>query len=192
MGWIIYNVTTTEDDVRQGKDNKKGYVYPASKFAKEMAQTYGLGTFCDKIPDIIYPGDIVSIKGHVWMCVGTCDDKSIVIIHSSATPDKKGELSGGVQLGAINPNNTDTDCEAYKLIEKYTSEYYPKWNENFEITLKPYDTYFDFSKNEDTGVFSWKIGTDGITDPDGYHNMDAEKILSNLFKESNDKNKSID
>ena len=30
-----------------------------------------------------YPGDIVSMNGHVWMCLGKCSDGGILLVHTS-------------------------------------------------------------------------------------------------------------
>ncbi|MDD6810458.1 MAG: hypothetical protein PUD93_01120 [Lachnospiraceae bacterium] len=41
-----------------------------------------------------HPGDVFSIRGHVWICVGTCEDGSILILHSTAAESRTGQPRG--------------------------------------------------------------------------------------------------
>ena len=44
------------------------------------------------------PGDIMSMNNHVWISLGTCDDGSIVIAHSTRSDSYAGYPGGGVQM----------------------------------------------------------------------------------------------
>ena len=179
VGWVIYNVMNTES----GQD---GCVMGATKTAKTYSEK-GWGDWTQEIEKPVdyenssfNPGDIFSIKGHVWMCVGTCQDGSILILHSSPTDSRTGQPGGGPQLSAIGEDET---CEAYQLADRYMSEYFPEWYERYPIALKDYDKYTTV-EGEYTGKFSWDLTgkNGGLEDPDNYRNMTPEEIIEDLFK----------
>lgn len=178
IGWILYNVMNTES----GLD---GYVMGSTKTAFTLAQN-GLGEWTQEFSRPVdfensdfRPGDIFSIKGHVWLCVGTCEDGSILILHSTAAPSRTGQPGGGPELSAI---GEDESCEAYRLADQYMSEYFPEWYERYPIALKDYDQYTAV-EGEYTGKFSFSLNGEngGFTDPDGYSDMTPEEILKDLF-----------
>lgn len=179
VGWVNYNVMNTES----GQD---GCVMGATKTAKTYSEK-GWGDWTQEIEKPVdyesssfNPGDIFSIKGHVWMCVGTCEDGSILILHSSPTDSRTGQPGGGPQLSAIGEDET---CEAYQLAERYMSEYFPEWYERYPIALKDYEKYTAV-EGEYAGKFSWNLTgqNGGLKDPDNYRNMTPEEILEDLFK----------
>ena len=101
VGWAVYNVLETEN-------GRPGYVMASTK----MAQTYadmGLGTYIPASEMTTWQaGDIMSMKGHVWIVVGQCDDGSVLFLHASppgvmfsGTKLADGQLvtSGGRVLG---------------------------------------------------------------------------------------------
>ena len=121
IGWTVYNVMHTESTTNDLSD---GYVMSAVKMAKTFADK-GWGTWTRDIKSF-KPGDIFSMSGHVWTVLGVCDDGSIVFLHSTPSDSKAGQGGGGVQLSALNPNSdNDKNCEAYKLVTKYMTKYYP-------------------------------------------------------------------
>ena len=89
VGWTLYNVMNKED----GKD---GYVMSSTKMARTLAEKgWGKWTQNFKKPvnykdSEFLPGDIFSKKGHIWICLGTCEDGSIVILHSTAADSRTG------------------------------------------------------------------------------------------------------
>lgn len=179
VGWVVYNVMNTES----GQD---GCVMGATKTAKTYSEK-GWGDWTQEIEKPVdyenssfNPGDIFSIKGHVWMCVGTCQDGSILILHSSPTDSRTGQPGGGPQLSAIGEDET---CEAYQLADRYMSEYFPEWYERYPIALKDYEMYTAV-EGEYAGKFSWNLTgqNGGLEDPDNYRNMTPEEILEDLFK----------
>lgn len=182
IGWTIYNVMHKESTTNNLSD---GYVMSAVKMAKTFADK-GWGTWTRDIKSF-KPGDIFSMSGHVWTVLGVCDDGSIVFLHSTPSDSKAGQGGGGVQLSALNPNSdNDKNCEAYKLVTKYMTKYYPEWSTRYDAVLRSYDSYAtpasgsEYSKTW-SGNFSWNLDGTGLTDPDGYADMSAAEILADLF-----------
>ena len=182
IGWTVYNVMHTESTTNDLSD---GYVMSAVKMAKTFAEK-GWGTWTRDIKSF-KPGDIFSMSGHVWTVLGVCDDGSIVFLHSTPSDSKAGQGGGGVQLSALNPNSDDDkNCEAYKLVTKYMTKYYPEWSERYDAVLRSYISYATpatGTKYKETwsGNFSWNLDSSGLTDPDGYADMSAAEILADLF-----------
>ena len=185
VGWVVYNVMHTQNSVNTDND---GYVMSSTKMAKTFADK-GWGTWTRDIKSF-KPGDIFSMSGHVWTVLGVCDDGSIVFLHSTPSDSKAGQGGGGVQLSALNPNSDDDkNCEAYKLVTKYMTKYYPEWSERYDAVLRSYDSYAAPAtgtsfKETWSGNFSWNLDGTGLTDPDGYANMSAAEILADLFGEN--------
>ena len=182
VGWVVYNVMHTQNSVNTDND---GYVMSSTKMAKTFADK-GWGTWTRDIKSF-KPGDIFSMSGHVWTVLGVCDDGSIVFLHSTPSDSKAGQGGGGVQLSALNPNSDDDkNCEAYKLVTKYMTKYYPEWSERYDAVLRSYDAYAAPAtgspfKETWSGNFSWNLDGTGLTDPDGYADMSAAEILADLF-----------
>ena len=185
VGWVVYNVMHTQNSVNTDND---GYVMSSTKMAKTFADK-GWGTWTRDIKSF-KPGDIFSMSGHVWTVLGVCDDGSIVFLHSTPSDSKAGQGGGGVQLSALNPNSdNDKNCEAYKLVTKYMTKYYPEWSTRYDAVLRSYDSYAAPAtgspfKEKWSGNFSWNLDGTGLTDPDGYANMSAAEILADLFGEN--------
>ena len=182
IGWTVYNVMHTKSTTNDLSD---GYVMSAVKMAKTFAEK-GWGTWTRDIKSF-KPGDIFSMSGHVWTVLGVCDDGSIVFLHSTPSDSKAGQGGGGVQLSALNPNSdNDKNCEAYKLVTKYMTKYYPEWSTRYDAVLRSYDSYAtpasgsEYSKTW-SGNFSWNLDGTGLTDPDSYADMSAAEILADLF-----------
>ena len=182
IGWTVYNVMHTESTTNDLSD---GYVMSAVKMAKTFADK-GWGTWTRDIKSF-KPGDIFSMSGHVWTVLGVCDDGSIVFLHSTPSDSKAGQGGGGVQLSALNPNSDDDkNCEAYKLVTKYMTKYYPEWSTRYDAVLRSYDSYATPASGSEyketwSGNFSWNLDSSGLTDPDGYADMSAAEILADLF-----------
>ena len=181
LGWALYNVLNTED----GHD---GYVMTSTETAKTYSEN-GWGSYTrdlikpvDHAKSMFLPGDITSISGHVWISLGTCDDGSILLLHSSPTDSRTGGHGGGVQLSALGENE---ECEAWKLADSYMSRYYPEWYSRYPVVLRPYHTYTDMMSDINAGKFSWDVSGKGIlTDPEGIRSMKPEEILKILFHEN--------
>ena len=188
VGWALYN--TMYDKSLQ----YPGFVSSAGGMARKFSEQYGLGTFT-RGASSLYPGDIVSTSGHVWIVAGVCDDGSIVLLHSCPTKSRAEGSGGGVQLTAVSAKGQeDHSCDAFLLADRYMSRYFPVWYERYETTLFDTDLYLDFPEDKPApGVFHWNI-TDaalsetaetmtGLADPDGIREMSAEEVLKELFAE---------
>ena len=171
VGWVIYNTFET-------RDGAPGYVGYASGFSKKLADL-GWGTWTHETGSLLKPGDIVSMSGHVWICLGSCQDGSIVIAHSTPSSSRSGQPGGGVQISAL---GWSRDCEAYRLADQYMSAFYPVWSGRYETILKDPGTYLT-SDGEYTGLFTWDTGNggSGLTDPEGIRELPADEVLSYLF-----------
>ncbi|MBQ7600013.1 MAG: hypothetical protein IJU57_04980 [Clostridia bacterium] len=174
IGWVLYNTLNSEP-------GGEGMVWSSTTIASRLSDM-GYGAWDKTRPGEdgkkLLPGDIVSIKGHVWMCIGTCSDGSIVIAHSTPSPSRDGCEGGGVQLSAI---GSDRSCGAMELAESYMKEYCPEWSERYEVQLKDPKGYTDFS-HEKAGVFSWNTDAgEGLKDPEGIRDMDPGEVLSLIF-----------
>ena len=180
LGWTLYNTLETEN----GRD---GYVGGSTGFAKRLAGM-NLGTWTQdiRIPDgkngyVMKPGDVMSINGHVWISLGTCEDGSVVILHSTPSMSHSGQPGGGVQIGAVGRSRS---CAAYQLAEKYMTTYYPAWCDRYPVHLCDPDVYFSFT-GENAGRFSWDTtdGETGLADPEGLQEKGPEEVLVYLFTE---------
>lgn len=198
VGWVLYNTFETES----GKD---GYVGGSTGLAKRLADQ-GLGTWTQNVAvpadaraeagnaaedgnkteagaddPVVLPGDIMSLNGHVWMSLGTCDDGSVVILHSTPSYSRTGQPGGGVQISAV---GNDESCEAYTLADHYMSEYFPKWYGRYPAALKKPENYFHF-EGEKAGLFRWNTGEGGkLSDPAGLQKMQPKEVLGLLFGEA--------
>ncbi len=155
LGWAIYNTL-------HNTDHLTGYVGPSTQMAASLAQR-GLGNL---VSEPLRPGDILSMKGHVYMVVGTCDDGSAVILHS--TPNTTS--GAGVQLSAIGNSKA---CQAWLLADHYMNTYFPQWAARYGsqvLCLSP-------AAYAPTAHFRW----DSLSDPEGLQNMDAGQVLEVLF-----------
>lgn len=90
-------------------------------------------------------GDIVSISGHVWICLGQCEDGSVVLIHS--TPN------AGVQISGTQTRSGNADSEAVQQYMNFFDLEKEDWyTRSVEYMLKK----------------GWMRGTgDGIFEPTG-------------------------
>ena len=175
VGWCVYNFMETES-------GKKGYVFPAETMARIYGEVFGWGTFQRRIPDgnVFAPGDIISIPGHVWICLGVCQDESVVLLHSTPSERIWNYPGGGVQISALGENKS---CMAYQLADSYMRKYFPGWSKRYRVVLKPYEQYTD-TKKEGTGRFTWRRGPGGLEDPEGLYEMTAGERLQELFGEN--------
>ncbi|MBO4548742.1 MAG: hypothetical protein J5758_05950 [Abditibacteriota bacterium] len=181
LGWTLYNVFETGS-------GKPGFVGSSTGFAKRLAEA-GLGAWTRdvKAPSsgngfVMKPGDIMSIRGHVWISLGTCADKSVVILHSSPSRSRKGQPGGGVQIAAIGRSR---DCEACRLADKYVSRYHPEWYRRYPVMLASPASYFAPGSPE-AGRFTWDLSgrPGGLTDPDGVARMAPAEVLEFIYKEN--------
>lgn len=180
IGWALYNTLETSS-------GRSGYVCKSRLLAKSLADERHLGTFSTAMFELgggdLRPGDIVSMKDHVWICLGRCADGSIVILHSTPSKSITGQKGGGVQLSALNPSGDSRSCEAYRLASYYQERYFPAWTARYPAVMKSFSTYVGFQRTGTTGVFRWSLDGNGLADPEGYANMSAAQILADIFGE---------
>lgn len=170
LGWTIYQVMHT-------LSSGGGYVCPAAGMARCLAERWGFGTWSRQAEAGAFrPGDICSVKGHVWLCLGACRDGSLVILHATPSPSRTGKPGGGVQLSGL---GSTPGCRAAELAKYYMSACFPAWSGRYRAVWKPLDRYTALD-GETAGRFSWHLGGAGLLDPEGYGRLGAEDILSDL------------
>ncbi len=181
VGWAVYNTFETEN-------GRAGYVGKATKMAKRFSD-YGWGSFSRDVKapsaenlQMFKPGDIMSMKGHVYISLGTCSDGSMLIVHSTnGFVSRTGQPGGGVALGVVSYTK---ECEAYRLADEYMSKFYPAWYERYSIPVSNPDTFCSLSDSEDTGLFRWDTKSgEGLSDPDHMQDMTPEQVLKFCFGE---------
>lgn len=168
VGWAVYNLM---HDV----SGLPGYVQSAAGMAQEFARR-GWGTW-SREGGAFRPGDLFSMSGHVWICLGACGDGSLVILHSTPSPSRSGAPGGGVQLSAVGEGE---DCEAYALASTYMERYFPAWSARYPAVWKPAAVYTAVAQDSRTGRFRWDI-PGVLQDPENLSGRTARQILRELF-----------
>lgn len=153
IGWLVYNVMNTEN-------GKEGYVMYACDMANTYA-SYGWGTYMTS--GDYKPGDICSMSGHVWLCLGTCSDGSVLLVHSSPP---------GVRIcGTKLPGGYNS--QAVELATQIMSTHYKDW----------YDRYPDCSVNASflTNSVKMQWDTSILLDENDLQNASGEEVAEYLF-----------
>jgi len=173
VGWVVYNVMNT-------KNGETGYVQEATTMAQQFADL-GWGTKTQNIQRSEFkPGDIMSMNGHIWICLGACDDGSLVILHSTPSNSINEQSGGGVQINGVGDRK---NCKAAQLARTYMSKYFPEWYKRYHDVYKNYHSYTSFSGST-AGKFRWNL-SGVLRDPDGYAEKNADEILADLFSGTN-------
>ncbi len=158
IGWCVYNVMEQEN-------GKAGYVMKAREMAAVFAG-YGWGEYCEAAQVSDWKaGDIMSMKGHVWMALGSCEDGSVVLVHASPP---------GVSLAGTLLSDGGRS-EAVALAEQYMSTYFPEWYARFPDCSKK-NSYLVQS-----AAMRWNRET--LSDEEGLTEMDAAAVLRRIFEE---------
>ena len=187
VGWAVYNFLNKIS-------GNKGYVCKSTDLAKLLYDEEFGQIFYNVQREhltkynrifVIHTGDIVSIKGHVYISLGQCKDGSILLVHSS--------YPGVCIMGTDSPNNINSESDAIRLARKCNS-LYPKWNAWYNKYCndgfsRPISKYV-----HDAQVFSWKISNDNsiknindmsnkikITDVNGAQMMSAEEVVKLIY-----------
>lgn len=157
MGWLVYNTFHTEN-------GGAGYVEKAYTMAETFA-SYGWGDYlaAGTAVDDWKTGDICSMQGHVWMCLGSCQDGSVLLVHSSPP---------GVRLCGTSLAD-GSDSQAVRLAEEYMSACYPGWYERYPECAVSH-SYLEVSSR-----MRWNSAT--LPDAQIYQNMSAEETAAFLF-----------
>ncbi len=170
VGWAVYNAL-------YALPGAPGFVCPSTALARSLAGCPGLGTWAVPEGDGYLPGDIVSIPGHVWICLGRCRDGSLVILHSTPSPSRAGRPGGGVQMTGV---GLTPDCQAARLAQWYMETRCPAWSLRYPAVWKPRHTYTHFTA-PCSGRFRWNLAAGGLlSDPHNLVNTPPIRILSLL------------
>ena len=157
IGWTVYNVLNNTD-------GGTGYVMKATTMAKAFADN-GWGTYtpAGKVKDW-KPGDVMSMKGHVWFSLGMCEDGSVVLMHASPP---------GVRICGTNLSD-GSKSQAVKLAETYMRTYYPDWYAKYP------DCTETISYLNDSSQMRWNAKT--LSDAEGIQNMNAKQTLQFMYQ----------
>lgn len=156
VGWAVYNVMETEN-------GGKGYVSSSTGMAQVLADR-GLGEYISREDmDRWLPGDIMSMKGHVWISLGMCGDGSVLLLHSSPP----GVIFCGTALA------DGSDSQAVKLAQTIMSTHYPDWYARYPDCSRP------ASYLEKSSAMRWN--TNVLADKEGIRQMSAEQVVNLLF-----------
>lgn len=162
VGWVLYNTF----EVSEGKS---GYVITSTDMAESLAQR-GWGKLV-KNPREFLPGDIVSMEGHVWISLGTCEDGSVLLVHSSppgvavcGTATKR--LNGSVS------DNVLSESMAIHLAMEYMEKHHPEWQKKYP------NRKVELSYIENVVVFRWSKFV--MLDAEKTQKKSAEEIMGIL------------
>lgn len=145
IGWVMYNILNT-------KPNKDGYVKLASKQGEWFAQK-GYGTFKKSSQVTEYkPGDIMSSSGHIYICLGSLSDGSVLLVHASPP---------GISVcGTVTPSG-GKNSKAILYAKKLRKKEYGQWNKKYSDCIKPVSYLTDYDQ------FRFDLTGESImTDPD--------------------------
>lgn len=160
IGWLIYNLLETEN-------GKSGYVVSATEMAEFLAKK-GLGKYTkSSLVKDWQAGDIMSMKGHVWLSLGSCEDGSVVVLHASPP----GITLSGTLL------SDGKESMAVELAKKYMKKYYPEWYKKYSVKPCEY-TYLTQSAR-----MRWNSET--LVDVSEVRKKDAKEVLQKMFGEGN-------
>lgn len=156
VGWVIYNIFETEN-------GHTGYVTTSTYMASMFAEN-GWGKRIENPKDFL-PGDIVSMEGHVWICLGTCADGSVLLVHSSPP---------GVSVCGTQIENSESSI-AIELATEYMTENFPTWQDKYPNRTVP-NTYL-----ENVTVFRWS--SDTMSDTEEYQSMSGEEVHNKTLQD---------
>lgn len=167
VGWVMYNLF-------EDRDGKEGYVTFSTKMAEDFAGR-GWGKLI-KNPHEFLPGDIVSMEGHIWISLGTCEDGSVLLMHSSppgvSVCGTVIPCAEAVEEGEAIDGGVSTDSIAVRLATEYMSENYPDWQEKYPNRTVP-ETYL-----ENVTVLRWNNQT--LKDAKEYQSLSGEAVIDLL------------
>ena len=155
VGWTTYQIMNTYSTDVSGNI---GALYKGRGWGTWYNQNY-----LSKTNWKLYPGDIGYDSGHTWIILGQCADKSAVVLHS--TPQ------AGVQISGTTTPSGDYDSQAVALARQYMSKFKGYTKYSYSPSCGNYIRRGNY--------FRWN-GT--LSDPNGYKDMTANKILADLFK----------
>ncbi len=161
VGWATYQVMYKKSGASSGYTVVSGDVgsyYVSLGWGTTINQNY-----LSSNGYTLKAGDIGYNSGHVWIVIGQCSDKSVVIVHS--TPQ------AGVQIAGTTTPSGGYDSEAVSLAKQYMSRYEGTKKYEYHPSTGNYIPRYNY--------FRWNRDT--LADPDGYMSMYAGEILADLF-----------
>ena len=148
--WTIYNTLYT-------KSGMADLVCKSSSVAGNY-NSRGWASLSKNGSDSVFkPGDVVSMDGHVWISLGQCSDKSILLVHSSPK---------GVQISG-------TAGKAATLAKYYMRKYFPEWPYEARTVGSGYLSY--------VGKARWKVSGGVLKDPEGIQKMSANQCMKAIL-----------
>ena len=153
VGWVLYNTF-------EMMEGKTGYVTTSTDMAESLAKR-GWGKLL-KNPREFLPGDIVSMEGHVWICLGTCADGSVLLVHSSPP---------GVTVCGT-PSKRTAESIAIQLATEYMETYHSEWQEKYP------NRKVELSYLENVVLFRWSKAV--MEDAERIQVKSAEEIMGIL------------
>lgn len=147
---------------------KEGWVFKSSEAAKRLS-AMGYGGYIERERVSFHrAGDIMSsccsCCTHVYICVGECQDGSVVFLHSSPP---------GVQLGGTCRSDGSFYSEAISLAGKYMYRYFPDWTRRFPDISRGMSYLTHYAQLENTF----------LSDEEGLRRMSCERVLALMFKD---------
>jgi len=156
VGWAVYNVLETQNGL-------EGYVGKSTQMAQVLASR-GLGTYISASAMTDWqPGDICSMKGHVWISLGMCSDGSVLLLHASPP----GVIFSGTLLA------DGSTSQAINLAKQIMSSHFPEWYEKFPDCSRSY-SYL-------TGSSAMRWSQNVLSDPEAISRMEAQDVVTYLF-----------
>ena len=153
VGWVLYNTFEKED-------GESGYVTTSTDMATSLAER-GWGKLI-KNPRTFLPGDIVSMEGHVWICLGTCEDGSVLLVHSSPPGVS---VCGTTSMDQIESHQS----VAVSLATEYMTSVHSNWQERYP------NRQVDIAYLENVILFRWSKNV--MLDAEEMQGKTAEEIM---------------
>lgn len=156
LGWVVYNTFENEN-------GKAGYVMSSTQMAETFAgKGWGTYTAASEVTDWKV-GDVMSMKGHVWIALGTCDDQSVLLLHASPP---------GVRLcGTLMEDGSES--KAVELARKYTKANYPDWHGRYPS--------YGVDRNYLSRSSQMRWNTETFSDALSFQSMTPEELLGWMF-----------
>lgn len=139
VGWVLYNTFET-------REGKTGYVTSSTDMAESLAAK-GWGKLIQN-PQNFLPGDIVSMEGHVWISLGTCEDGSVLLVHSSPPGVSVCGTPSTLQF-QMTEESAGGQSMAVTIATEYMGKYHPKWQEKYP------NRQVNLSYLENVTLFRW-------------------------------------
>ena len=165
VGWTAYNAIESKSNIfTTGSATTSTSTGMPAKYAGN-----GWGKTNSTSAGVFTPGDVVSRSGHVWIVVGQCKDKSVVLVHS--TPQ------AGVQIAGTPTPDGSSNSQAIKLAQSYMKKFYPDIVSKFKLSSTVGKNYL-----APINRFQWDVsGKKLMKDPEGYLKKTPQQILKDIF-----------